>query len=203
FLFKINCAMHYEVYYQRDDCYYLKKTLRISPSKFMNSQRQFRVQASDEQISLFIRKNKYTKILRTDLPLLDEPFNNQSLTNAVRNLKLAAEGYIEGNFSSLIINIRNALANDLTEKVGKKNVLKKVIKDQCLLNIPEKDKNDYKRILNDVGKILASLLSLNHKYAHENQNNITMRPLHADLELLYFSTSLLTKYLTTLNNTKI
>src|SRR5207248_392784 len=101
----------------------------------------------------------------------------------------------------------NTIANSLTEKVDvspteKRNKLKNVIKEACLLNVPAKDKDDYKEILNHVGSILASLLNINHKYAHENQTTITIRPLHADLELLYFSTSVLTKYLTTLNNGK-
>jgi hypothetical protein len=208
-LFKIGCEMHYEVYYRHDGkrFYYLKKALEISPSKFMHDHHPYRVQLSDEQISSLIRKNKYTERLRTDLTLLDEPINNEHLAGAIENLKQAARGYNEGNFSSVILNIRNALANDLTEKVGanakKKNALKNGIKEKCLMNIPEKDKGDYKEILNYIGKILASLLSINHKYAHENQSTIRMRPLHADLELLYFSVSLLTKYLTTLNNTKV
>jgi hypothetical protein len=208
FLFKIGCEMHYEVYYRHDDFYYLKKALEISPSKFMHDHHPYRVQPSDEQISSLIRKNKYTERLRTDLTLLDEPINNEHLAGAIENLKHAARGYIEGNFSSVIFNIRNALANDLTEKVDanaskKKNALKNSIMEKCLMNIPEKDKGDYKEILNYVGQIMASLLSINHKYAHENQSTIRMRPLHVDLELLYFSVSLLTKYLTTLNNTKL
>jgi hypothetical protein len=117
------------------------------------------------------------------------------------------QGLIEGNFNSVILNTRNALSNSLTEKVDaspteKKSALKKVIKEACLSNIPAKDKDDYKEILYYVGSILASLLSINHKYAHENQTTITMRPLHADLELLYFSASMFTKYLTTMNNGK-
>jgi hypothetical protein len=51
------------------------------------------------------------------------------------------------------------------------------------------------------GMAPITLGSLNFK-PHENQTNITMRPLHADLELLYFSAQILTKYLTTLNNGK-
>jgi hypothetical protein len=69
-----------------------------------------------------------------------------------------------------------------------------------LSNILPNYNDNYEEILNHVGSILAYLLRINHKYAHENQINIAMRPLHADLELLYFSASLLTKYLTTLNN---
>jgi hypothetical protein len=67
---------------------------------------------------------------------LDEPISNQSLSGAVDNLKLAAEGYIKGDFSSIILNIRNALANNLTEIVDaspseKKRMLKNVIKEKC------------------------------------------------------------------------
>jgi hypothetical protein len=52
-------------------------------------------------------------------------------------------------------------------------------------------------------KNVYPLLRINHKSAHENQNTIRMRPLHADLELLYFSTLLVTKYLARLNNGKL
>jgi hypothetical protein len=135
----------------------------------------------------------------------DAPINNQSLSSAIENLNLAAEGFIGGNFNTVILITRNTIANSLTEKDAsstKKNVLKKDIKEACLPNIASKDKKDYKEILNQIGSILVSLLRINHKYAHENQSTITMRPLHADLELLYFSASVLTKYLTTLNNGK-
>jgi hypothetical protein len=118
----------------------------------------FRIRPTNDQISLLIRENKYTDILRTDLALLDIPIDNQSLSDAVNNLKLDAEGYIEGDFNTVIINVRNASANNLIEKVGGKNRLKENIKDACLLKIATKDKDDYKEILNYVGNILASLL---------------------------------------------
>ncbi len=61
--------------------------------------------------------------------------------------------------------------------------------------VSAKDRKDYKEILNYVGDVASSLLSINHKYAHKNQNTIRMKPLHPDLELLYFSTSVITKTL--------
>jgi hypothetical protein len=206
-LFKIAGKIDYEVYSYHHGSYCLKDIKRSPYTYIHDLEREHRVNPSEEQVSLVIEKNKYTSKLRTEFPLGDEPINNQSLSSAIENLKLAAQGLIEGNFNSVIFNTRNALSNSLIEKVNaspteKKSALKKDIKEACLLNIPAKDKDDYKEILNHVGSILASLLSINHKYAHENQNTITMRPLHADLELLYFSASVLTKYLTTLNNGK-
>lgn len=208
FLFKISCIISYEIYFHRDDYYYLR-AVKQSPSIFMHSsQLDYRVEPSNEQISLIIEKNKYTGKLQTELPLLDEPINNQSLADAIENLKLAAEGFIEGNFSSIILNTRNAIANNLTELDNpnspkkKRTILKRRIKEACLSNVPAKDKDDYKDILNHVGNVAASLLKIIHKYAHENQNTIRMRPLHADLELIYFSASIVAKYLTILNNTE-
>jgi hypothetical protein len=203
FLFKIDCIMDYEIYFYNQGTYYLKQVAKSTPTVILGPQGDFRIKPTDDQISSIIRKNKYTDLLRTDLALFNEPINNQSLSDAVNNLKLAAKGYIEGDFNTVIINVRNALANNLTKKVPGQNPLNTTIKDACLLKIATKDKDDYKEILNHVGNILASLLSMNHKYAHENQDTIKMRPLHADLELLYFSASLLTKYLTRLNNNKI
>jgi hypothetical protein len=52
-----------------------------------------------------------------------EEFKNalQQLSSAVENLKLAAQGFIEGNFSSIILNTRNALANSLLTQKSKNN----------------------------------------------------------------------------------
>jgi hypothetical protein len=94
---------------------------------------------------------------------LDEPINNNPLSDAVNNLKLAADGYIKGDFNTVIPNVRNALLNDLTEKMDQKNVLKTDIKDRCLSKTPTKDKADYEEILNYVGRILASLIGINNK----------------------------------------
>jgi hypothetical protein len=203
FSFKIDCITYYETYVFSRGYYYLKHVGQSPPTNMHSPQDGFRIKPTDDQISSIIRKNNYTNLLRTDLELLDQPIKNQPLSDAVNTLKLAAKGYIEGDFNTVILNVRNALLNDLTEKVDQKNVLKTIIKDACLSKTPTKDKDDYKEILKSVGHILASLLSINNKYAHENQNTIRMRPLHADLELLYFSAALLTKYLTSLNNNKI
>jgi hypothetical protein len=208
FLFKIECIMDYEIYFYSEGYYYLIQ-VKQSPPTFMHSPEiDFRIRPTDDQISSIIRKNKYTNVLRTDLALFDKPINNQFLSLAVNDLKQAATGYIEGDFNTVIINVRNALRNDLTEILvvspsEKKNVLKTAIKAACLSNISANNKDDYKEILKYVGNILASLLNINNIYAHKNQNSITTRPLHADLELLYFCASLLTKYLTYLANNKI
>jgi hypothetical protein len=200
FSFKIVCIIDYEIYFYDGSHYYITQVAQSPPTVMHDRQSDNSIIPTDDQISSIIRENKYTNVLRTDLELLDEPINNRSLNGAVNNLKLAAEGYIKGNFNTVIINVRNALANNLIEKVDAKNVLNTIIEGACLSKIPTRDKDDYKEILNFIGKILASLLKINHMYAHENQNDIRMRPLHADLELLYFSAALLTKYLTTLNN---
>ena len=205
-LFKIAGEIDYEVYSYQNGNYYLKDIKRSPFTYIHDLGDKYRVSPSEQEVSSVIEKNKYTGKLRTELPLGKAPINNQSLSSAFENLTLAAQGFIDGNFNSVILNTRNTLSNSLTEKdashTKKKNVLKKDIKEACLLNIPSKDKKDYKEILSHIGSILASLLNINHKYAHENQTTITIRPLHADLELLYFSASVLTKYLTTLNNGK-
>jgi hypothetical protein len=132
-LFKIAGEIDYEVYSYQNGNYYLKDIKR-SPFTYVHDlQRKYRASPSEEQVSLIIEKNKYTDKLRTELHLGDEPINNQSLSNAIENLKLAAQGLIEGNFSSVILNTRNALSNSLTEKADaspteKKSALKKVIK---------------------------------------------------------------------------
>lgn len=124
FLFKIDCIMDYEIYFYSDGYYYLKQ-VRQSPPTFMHSPEiDYRIRPTDDQISSIIKKNKYTNVLRTDLELLDRPINNKDLSGAVDNLKLAAKGYIEGDFNTVILNVRNALANNLIEKVGGKNGLK-------------------------------------------------------------------------------
>jgi hypothetical protein len=90
------------------------KDVRRSPQTLVHSsEHKFRVQPTDDEISLIISKNKYTRKLGTEQSLLDKPKNNQQLTSAVENLKLAARGFIEGNFSSIILNTRNALINSL------------------------------------------------------------------------------------------
>jgi hypothetical protein len=200
FKFNIWCQLYYEIYYYHKGYFYLKDVGKSAQTVIKSSSNPYRIEPSDDQISLIIDKNKYTSKLRMDLSLLDAPIKNQYLSDAVDNLKLAAQGFIEGDFNAVILNTRNALKNSLTEMYDQKRELKNEIKEKCLSNIPAKDIKDYKYILKDVGEIARSLLSINNKYAHENQNTITMRPLHADLELLYFSTSLITKYLTRLNN---
>jgi hypothetical protein len=74
--------------------------------------------------SLLLLKKINIPTLRTDLELLDRPINSQPLNDAVNNLKLAAEGYIKGDFN-MIFNVRNALANNLIEKVGRKKRIKR------------------------------------------------------------------------------
>jgi hypothetical protein len=129
--------------------------------------------------------------------------NNQNLAGTIENLRLAAQVFIEGNFNSIIINTRNAISNNLTEwddpsSPKRRRILRREIKDACLSHVPIRDKDDYNEILNYAGNIAASLSGIVNKYTHENQNIIRLRPLHADLELLYYSVSLVTKYLTTL-----
>lgn len=207
FWFKISCIINYEIYFHQNGHYLLKGIDKRSTPIFINSSVKYRVEPSDDQISTIIEQNKYTSKLMIELPLLEDPSNNQILGSAVENVKLAAKGFIDGNFSSIILNTRNAIENDLTEldspnSPEKKRILKNEIKESCVSNIPTKDKDDYKEILNNIGSMTAALLRVINKYAHEKQTTIRMRPLHADLELLYYSASLITKYLTTLNNTK-
>ena len=209
FRFKILCQIDYEIYHLVNGYYYLKHVSRSALTFIQSLGNKYRIEPSDDQISLIINKNKYATKLGMNLSLLDEPQNNQSLGDAIDNLKLAAQGFIEGDFNTVILNTRNALANSLTEMIkinsssNRERVLKNKIKEACLLNIPTKDITDYKDILKHVGDVASSLLRINHKYAHENEDTIKKRPLYADLEMLYFSTSLITNYLTRLNNGKL
>lgn len=209
FLFKISCVVDYEIYFYQNGYYYLKNIKRSPPTFIHDSNYEYRVQPTDEQISSAIEKNKYTNKLTIELPSLDEPRNNHELGSAIENLKLAAQGFVEGNFNSIILNTRNAINNNLTKledipkSPNKKRMLKDDIVESCLSHVPAKYKDDYNEILKYIGSITASLSSITSKYIHENQNTIRMRPLHADLELLYFSALLITKYLTSLNNIKL
>jgi hypothetical protein len=203
FKFNISCQLDYEIYTYHNGYYFLRHVDKSAHSVIKSSGNPYRIEPSDDQISLIINKNRYTTELKINLSLLDEPISNQSLSSATESLRLAAQGFIKGDFNTVTVNTRNALENSLTEMNGKERELKSEIKEKCLSNIPANDIKDYKDILKHVGDIARSLLRINHKYVHENQNTIKMRPLHADLELLYFSTSLITKYLARLNNGKL
>jgi hypothetical protein len=128
-----------------------------------------------------------------EIPLTDES-SDLDLAQAMKNLRLAAEGFKEGNYYQILINTRNAVFNHLTEKIQGSNsqarILKPNIVNLCLSKCPEYDMKIYKEILKEIGAVTVSLVNILSQFIHKDQDNIIKIPLENDLEVIYYSISL-------------
>jgi hypothetical protein len=117
-----------------------------------------RVLLTDVQVSVLLSENRYTERIILELPLQEEPLNND-LAKTLKSLKLTIEGFEEGNYEKDLINARNAVYNDLTElrQVSKKKerVLKMSIITACLSKCPASDKKICEEVLKEMSKVVA------------------------------------------------
>ncbi len=200
---QITCKIDYEQYTYSNELYYLQKCSRHANTFMRTFHDPDQIVLSDPQFSLILTGNRFTERIILELPTREVPAI-ADLENALKSLQLAAVGYKEGNYEKILINTRNTVYNDLTElrTVGsskKERVLKTAIEIACIARCPEDDKKIYENILNEMGKVLASLVRTLSKFIHIDQGKIIKVPLDNDLEVIFFSLSLIVRYLTKLS----
>jgi hypothetical protein len=185
-LLQVTCRVDYEQFLLNHDFYLLQKCDRHADIFMKTLDGNNRISLTDEQASVILSVNRYTERIMLELPLYEEPLNND-LTNALKSLQLAIEGFKEGNYERILINTRNAVYNDITElrqvSKRKERVLKVNIITACLLKCPASDKKIYEEVLKEVSKVLASLVRVLSKFIHMDQGYVIKIPLFNDLEL--------------------
>jgi hypothetical protein len=80
----------------------------------------------------------------------------------------------------------------------KERVLKASIRTACSLKCPDSDRKIYEDVLKEMGKVVASLVRILSKFIHIDQGKIIKAPFGTDLEFIYFSLSLIARYLSRL-----
>ena len=201
----VECTIKCEIYKSQNG-YFLLKTIGLFDNKFMyRDQNTNRITLTDEEISILIKGNRYTEIIKLNISLEKEFAINDSLRNAIEQLKSASKGFEDGNYYTVLVNSRNAIFNYLTEynTNRKRRVIKQEIKDIYLSNTPEKLTKFYEDIFHEIERMTSSISGLLSKFIHTDSDKVIQRPLIADLELIYFSICLLIRYLTKLTNSKI
>lgn len=124
---------------------------------------------------------------------------NQDVKAAINSLGDAAHEFEQGNYHVVLLNIRNAIINHLTE-VGmrnnqKKRFLKTDLKKQYIESAPTTVKKIYEEIFSKFEGELLAVLDIVHKFVQDD-NTLKLVPMAEDLELTYFSTALIIRYLT-------
>lgn len=202
---KLECSLKCEIYQYYNSYYYLKN-IRLFDRKFMHQDQTInRIILSEQEISQLIKDNKYKEIFKTNIRLDTQSASNNLLKNAINQLELASKGFEEGNYHKILVSSRNAIFNHLTEidssnSKQPKRIIKKEIKELYLSNAPEDLVNFYEDVLYNVERMLVSISGLLSKFIHTDIDKIKQISRIEDLELIYFSTCLLTKYLTNLTN---
>jgi hypothetical protein len=199
---RVTCKIDYEQYLYNNERYLLQKCQR-HPDIYMHRLGETdRITLTQTEIAKIVVENNLVERILLELPLKEESPNND-LNQAIKSLRIAAEGFKEGNYETILINTRNAVYNDLTELKTKgsrkERVLKSTILDSCMMRCPESDRKIYAEVLKEVSKIAASLVSILSKFIHKDQQKIIKIPLENDLEAIYFSLSLIVRYLTRLS----
>lgn len=205
---KIKVGMEFE-FLQKNGNYYNLTNPYSSLSPYIHdSQREYGILLSEDLVTEIVAKNHGTEIISISIPIpMQEKCRIASLQNALVNLQLACEAYSKGNKGDFIINIRNTILNNLTELTNnspgkskgnsptKKRILKQDIIEECLKQIPTSDLGSYKNILTNVSNIIRDLLKNINTFVHEDTGKIIKWPYPADMELIYFTTCLIIRYL--------
>jgi hypothetical protein len=197
----ITCKVDYEQYLHIDDYYRLQMCGRYPDTPMLGLDGTDTVSLTEEEMSTIVTKNRYTEWILLEIPLKDES-SNSDLTEAMKGLRLAAEGFKEGNYYQILINARNAVFNHLTEKIqgsiSQVRILKSDIVNSCLSKCPEYDRKIYTEILKEMGAVIVSLVNILSQFIHKDQDKIIKIPLENDLEVIYFSIALIVRYLSRL-----
>lgn len=201
-LLQVTCKVDYEQYLYSDEYFLLRKCDRFADIFVGTHEDATRINLSEAQFSMLLSENRFTERIMLEMPF-DEESPNSDLIRAIKSLQLAANGFKEGNYEKTLINTRNAVFNYLTElktrSVNKKErVLKSSIIDSCISKCPDSDKKIYKDVLGDMSKVISYLVNILSKFIHIDQGNIIKVPFGNDLEVIYFSLSLIARYLSRL-----
>lgn len=140
---------------------------------------------------------KHFEIYRVEIPISKiESSAQRDLQRAIDLIVSAKNNLIQNNYQGALLDIRNAISNHLLEQKDNKNVLKGEIRNYVLQKVPTELKGVYREVLNNISNLLNSLLQSLHKFVHKDSDQLKLSPLSQDIEMIYFTTIHLIKYLT-------
>ncbi|MDP9287461.1 MAG: hypothetical protein M3P08_04605 [Thermoproteota archaeon] len=199
---QISSDIYYHVYTFRDTILYLQAPVQnLLVNVESHGPRAKFIEFSRDDISKFLGIIHYTDKLTIELPLFNDISTvNQDIKAAINSLIDAAHEFEHGNYHGVLLNIRNAITNHLTE-VGmrnnrKKRFLKTDLKKQYIATAPTTVTKIYEEIFSKIESELLAVLDIVHKFVHEDDHRLKLVPMAEDLELTYFSTALIIRYLT-------
>ncbi|HEY9386568.1 MAG TPA: hypothetical protein VIP70_05985 [Nitrososphaeraceae archaeon] len=106
-------------------------------------------------------------------------------------MQYAADEFEKGNIRGVLVDIRNAVPNYLTQVVNVKNKKKAVLNIAFLAGAPTNARNIYKNIIDNLQNELLAALETIHKFVHEDCDILKMTAMRDDLELTHYSVALI------------
>ena len=161
-----------------------------------------RIVMTSEQFDNIIEKLKHYELLRFEIPVR-EPKNagQKDLNEAIKLLHSAKDNLIHGEYKDAMLDIRNALLNHLLEEkqgsaqTNKEKVLKLNIREALIENVPTEAKDTYGEVITNLDNILRGVRHTLSGFIHEDSDKLKRAPLRQDVELAYFLTTFVVKYL--------
>ncbi len=161
-----------------------------------------RIVIMSEQFSDIVEKLKHYELLRFEIPVREPKSSAQKdLNEALQLLHSAKDNLIHGEYDSAMLNIRNALLNHLLEEkkdgtqTNKEKVLKVDIREFIMKNVPTETQDTYEKIITHLDNILRRVRHTLSEFIHEDSSKLKRAPLRQDVELGYFLTIFIVKYL--------
>lgn len=161
-----------------------------------------RIVFSTDDFDRLLEKLKHYELLRLEIPVREAKSSGQKdLNGALKELDSAKGKLIHGNYQGAMLNIRNALFNHLLEEkkdegqADKEKVLRQDIKQFVLESIPTESKSIYKEVIDHYDRALRRVRHALGKFVHEDSDRLRIAPLRQDVELSYFMTLFVVRYL--------
>ncbi|MFZ0515281.1 MAG: hypothetical protein WAM14_27035 [Candidatus Nitrosopolaris sp.] len=199
---QISSDIFYHVYTLEDRVLHLQAPVQnLLVNVESNGPRSKFIEFSREDLDKFLGIVHYTEKLTIELPLFNDISTaNHDIKAAINSLNAAAHEFKRGNYHGVLLNIRNAIINHLTEvettNDRKTRLVKRDLKRQYIDLAPTNVTNIYQEIFSKFERELLAVLDIVHKFVHEDDTRLKLIPMIEDLELTYFSTALLIRYRT-------
>jgi len=197
--FEITCEGLYFVYESKNGYYHLrgKDNFKGRVEKMLPTAESTRyITLTTEEFTEIVKELKHFELLRVEVPvyMTDVPPESH-ISKALSLLKSAGEKLTHGDCTGALLDVRNAIANHLTETQDKERVLKSDIKQRFIEKVPSQAIDTYKESLVHFEKSVTSTLARIHKFVHEDSDKLKLAPLREDVELAYFETLHAARYL--------
>jgi hypothetical protein len=196
--FRISATIVSLIYCKKESEYIISNAIRgiYSIERITSNGKTNYILLSQSDLNQILNSVNYTEILKFETPLYDYNTSiNQDLKSALGTLKIAAGHLKNGNYEGVMINVRKAITNHLTDIVSNKRVLRSSIKQDVLAKAPTEAQNTYADDLKRIEDIIRQNYKITNLFLHENVDTLRMAPLPEDAEYVYFSVSLICKYL--------